>query len=48
LPEVLEVLADDKGIGEDMPAWCTATENELIGMEEEGGRYRIYVRKCQH
>ena len=48
LPEVLAVLADDKGIGEDMPAWCTATGNELIGMEEEGDQYRIYVRKCQH
>jgi hypothetical protein len=48
LPEVLEVLADGKRIGEDMSAWCTATGNELIGMEEEGDQYRIYVRKCQH
>ena len=48
LPEVLEILADDKGIREDMPAWGKATGNELIGIEEEGGQYRIYVRKCQN
>lgn len=48
MPEVLEVLADDKGIREDMPAWCKATGNELIGMEEEGGQFRIYAMKCQH
>ena len=48
LPEVLEILADYKGKREDMPAWCKATGKELIGMEEEGGQYRIYVRKCQN
>ncbi|TET38172.1 MAG: sulfurtransferase TusA family protein [Dehalococcoidia bacterium] len=43
--QVLEVLADDEGIKEDMPAWCKATGNELLGIEEEAGQYRIYVRK---
>ncbi len=43
--QVLEVLADDEGIKEDMPAWCRATGNELLGMEEEAGQYRVYIKK---
>jgi TusA-related sulfurtransferase len=45
--QVLEILADDPGIEEDMPAWCKTTGNELLGIEEEGGQYRLYVRKSQ-
>jgi tRNA 2-thiouridine synthesizing protein A len=45
--EVLEVLADDKGIKEDMPAWCRATGNEYLGIEEEDGAYKAYVRKAR-
>jgi len=43
--QVLEVLADDKGIKTDMPAWCESTGNEFLGIEEEGGEYKVYVRK---
>jgi TusA-related sulfurtransferase len=43
--EVLEVTADDAGIKEDMPAWCKATGNEFLGLEESNGEYRVYVRK---
>lgn len=43
--QVLEVLADDEGIKEDMPAWCRTTGNELVGIEEENGQYKAYVRK---
>jgi TusA-related sulfurtransferase len=43
--QVLEVLADDEGIKEDMPAWCSMTGNELLGIEEEAGEYKVYVRK---
>ncbi len=43
--QVLEVLADDKGIKEDMPNWCKMTGNEFLGIEEEGGIYRVFVRK---
>lgn len=44
--QVLEVLADDEGIKEDMPAWCKTTGNELVGLEEEEGQYKAYVRKA--
>jgi tRNA 2-thiouridine synthesizing protein A len=45
--EVLEVVADDKGITQDMPAWARTTGNEYLGAEEEGGEIRVYVRKTQ-
>ena len=45
--QVLELLADDEGIKEDMPAWCRATGNELLGIEGEAGGYKVYVRKSK-
>jgi TusA-related sulfurtransferase len=44
--QVLEVIADDKGIKSDMPAWAKKTGNEFLGIEEdESGEIRVYVRK---
>ena len=43
--QVLAVVADDKGIKTDMPAWCGSTGNEFLGTEEEDGEYKVYVRK---
>lgn len=43
--QVLEVLSDDVGIKDDMPAWCKSTGNELLGLEEEDSEIRVYVRK---
>ena len=43
--EVLEIVADDKGIKQDMPAWCQSTGNECLGIEEAGGEYKVYVKK---
>ena len=45
LGEVLEVVADEKGIKKDMPAWCEATGHEFLGIEEKGGEIRVYVKK---
>jgi tRNA 2-thiouridine synthesizing protein A len=45
--KVLEVLADDKGIKLDMPAWCEATGQEFLGLEENGREIRVYVRKLR-
>lgn len=43
--QVLEVLADDDGIVEDMPAWCKATGNEYLGLVNENGEYGVFVKK---
>lgn len=43
--QVLEILADDRGIKSDMPAWCESTGNEFLGIEEEDGEYKVYVKR---
>ena len=43
--QVLEVVADDKGVKLDMPAWCEATGHEFLGVEEEGGEIKVYLEK---
>ena len=41
----LEVIADDKGIKSDMPAWCSKTGHECLGIEEEDGEFHVFVKK---
>ena len=43
--EVLEVVADDKGIKQDMPAWCKSTGHEFLGLEEQGGEIHVFLKK---
>lgn len=43
--EVLEVIADDRGIKSDMSAWCEKTGHEFLGIEEREGEYHVFVRK---
>ena len=45
--QVLEIIADDEGIKEDMPAWCHTTGHEFLGMEEEDEEIRLYVRRTK-
>ncbi len=43
--EILEIIADDKGIKLDLPAWCKTTRHEFLGMEEKGTEIHLYVQK---
>ena len=43
--QILEVVADDTGIKQDMPAWCDATGHKFLGIEEVGGEIKVYVKK---
>jgi TusA-related sulfurtransferase len=43
--QILEVLADDEQILEDMPAWCASNGHSLLEVTEENGEYRLYVKK---
>ena len=45
--EVLEVLSTDKGILEDMPAWCRQTGQEFLGAEQEDDIFKVYIKKLQ-
>ena len=42
--QVLELLADDIGAKEDVPAWCSRTGNTLLGVEQDGKVYKFYVK----
>lgn len=42
--QVLELLADDVGAKEDVPAWCSRTGNQLVGSEVEGKLLRFYIK----
>ncbi|MCX6001506.1 MAG: sulfurtransferase TusA family protein [Chloroflexi bacterium] len=43
--QVLEIIADDEGIKQDMPNWAKMTGNEYLGLEEVGGKLHVFVRK---
>jgi TusA-related sulfurtransferase len=43
--QVLEIVATDKGIKQDMPAWCKTTGNECLVMEDSGEEIKVYVKK---
>lgn len=43
---VLEVLATDPGVEPDMNAWTKQTGNELVSIEQEGGVFRVLLRKA--
>ena len=44
--DVLEVLADDPAILEDMPAYCRSHGHEYLGHTEEGGgAWRVALKK---
>ena len=43
--DVLEVLADDQGLVDDLPAWCKMTGHECLGVEDIDGELHGYVRR---
>ncbi len=43
--ETLTVISDDEGIKSDMPNWCLMTGNEFLGMTEENGEIKVFVKK---
>ena len=49
--QVLEVVSDDEGIKQDMPAWCDTTGHQMVGLEEEqtksGTIYKTFVKKTK-
>ena len=49
--QVLQVVSDDEGIKEDMPAWCETTGHDFLGLEEERSdgsiHYKAYVKKTK-
>lgn len=42
--QVLELLCDDIGGKEDVPAWCSRTGHTLLSMEEDGKILKFYIK----
>jgi len=45
--KTLEVIASDIGIKTDMPAWCKATGQECLGVDEKNGEFHAFVKKLK-
>jgi len=46
LNQVVELLADDEGVLEDLPAWCRETNNKLLSINKNPeGIFVAYVEK---
>ena len=43
--EVLELISTDEGVKEDAPSWCRTTGNEFLGIKEEQGIFKVYIKK---
>ncbi len=43
----LELLADDIGSKNDIPAWCQRTGNQLLDTREENGVYHFHIKKLK-
>jgi tRNA 2-thiouridine synthesizing protein A len=43
--QVLEIVATDMGIKNDLPAWCRSTGQQFLGVEEKDGEYHAYIKK---
>lgn len=45
--EIIELIADDPGVVEDVPAWCKATGNEFLSIYEEDDEFHAFVKKLK-
>lgn len=44
--QVIELLADDPGVVEDVPAWCKETGNQCLSIEKnDEGIFVAYVKR---
>ncbi|MEW6425248.1 MAG: sulfurtransferase TusA family protein [Bacillota bacterium] len=45
--EVMEVLSSDPGTKKDIPAWTKKTGHEFLGLLEEAGYWKLYVKRMK-
>ncbi len=45
--DVVEMVADDLGSKEDVPAWCRRTGNELLDLKEDNGVFTFRVKRLK-
>jgi tRNA 2-thiouridine synthesizing protein A len=45
--EIMEVLATDSGTQKDLPAWSNKMGHEYLGVVEEAGYQRLFVKRVK-
>ena len=45
--EIMEVLATDSGTKKDLPAWANKIGHEYLGLLEEPGYMKLYVKRLK-
>jgi tRNA 2-thiouridine synthesizing protein A len=45
--EIMEVLATDSGTQKDLPAWSNKMGHEYLGLVEEAGYQRLFVKRVK-
>ncbi len=45
--QVLKMIATDPGSTADMNAWTQKTGHELVGAEQESGKFIFYIKKMK-
>ncbi|KJS17803.1 MAG: SirA family protein [Peptococcaceae bacterium BRH_c4b] len=45
--QVMEVLASDTGTQKDIPAWCKKTGHEFLGLIDDAGTFKLYVKRAK-
>jgi tRNA 2-thiouridine synthesizing protein A len=45
--KVVEMISDDIGSKEDVPAWCRRTGNQLVETREDKGVFYYYIKRLQ-
>lgn len=45
--ELMEVLATDSGTLKDLPAWARKIGHEFLGVIEEAGYWKLYVKRSK-
>ena len=42
---IMEVISSDEGTNKDIPRWCKKLKHDYLGVVEEDGYWRLYLRR---
>ena len=45
--DIVEVLATDPGVKQDIPAWCRVHGHEVLSIEEDSEKFILTIKKYQ-
>ena len=45
--QIMEILATDSGTQKDIPAWAKKMGHEFLGVVEEAGTFKLYVKRLK-